>query len=288
MKNHSISQSITDRRCISMNIYLQEIAKIKLISPEKETELAKRIQNNDRKAIEEMVKANLRFVVSIAKQYRNKGLEMPDLISAGNMGLIKAAERFDEKRGFKFISFAVWWIRRYIMNALNDDSRTIRIPANQINFTNKIRKAAREFEQKNYYHPSCSELSAELGIPEYVIDSTLNSTSSTLSLDEQFSDDNQNTLYDVLFNDDNYTMDNMYNESLKCIVDKMLNLPEIDTQSRDVLKMMFGISCKELSSNQIAEELNIPLQKVYQIKYKAFEKIKSWATNNNFIGEYLS
>lgn len=289
MKNLSFGQSITDRSSLGMCKYLQEIAKYSLISPEKEVELAKRIQKGDKKAENELVTANLRYVVSVAKQYRNNGLALEDLISAGNIGLIIAARRFDEKRGFKFISYATWWIRQSIMNSLNDNSRTVRIPANVINLKNKIHKAAHDFEQKYSYTPSSEDLAEELGTTSFVIDNTLNNPTSTISIDAAFDDDNSNTLGDIISNDEDIkTIENMQSNSLKCLVNQMLNLPEIDSESRSIVKMIYGISCPVMSIREIAEEMSIPEQRVYQIKYKALGKMKDWAENGNIASEYLS
>ena len=202
MRQLKITKSITNRESASLDKYLQEIGREELITVEEEVELAGRIRKGDRRALEKLTKANLRFVVSVAKQYQNQGLSLPDLINEGNLGLIKAAEKFDETRGFKFISYAVWWIRQSILQALAEQSRIVRLPLNQVGSLNKISKALSKFEQENERRPSADEIADELGIPVDKISDTLKVQGRHISVDAPFVDGEDNSLLDVLVNDD--------------------------------------------------------------------------------------
>ena len=240
MRQLKISKSITNRESQSLDRYLQEIGREELITIEEEVELAQAIKRGDRKALDKMTRANLRFVVSVAKQYQNQGLSLPDLINEGNLGLIKAAEKFDETRGFKFISYAVWWIRQSILQALAEQARIVRLPLNQVGTLNKITKALSKFEQENERKPSSEELAKELGIPEDKITDTLKVSGRHISVDAPFVDGEDNSLLDVLVNEDAPNADRtLMNESLSKEIDQVLmNLSE---REAEIVKLFFGI-----------------------------------------------
>jgi len=224
MRQLKITKSITNRESASLDKYLQEIGREELIKVDEEVELAQRIRNGDRAALEKLTRANLRFVVSVAKQYQNQGLSLPDLINEGNLGLIKAAEKFDETRGFKFISYAVWWIRQSILQALAEQSRIVRLPLNQVGSLNKITKAFSKFEQENERKPSPEELSEELNIPVDKINDTLKVSGRHISVDAPFVEGEDNNLLDVLINDDSPMADrSLMNESLSLEIDRALS-----------------------------------------------------------------
>ena len=223
MRQLKITKSITNRESASLDKYLQEIGKEELITVEEEVELAQRIKKGDQEALEKLTKANLRFVVSVAKQYQNQGLSLPDLINEGNLGLIKAAEKFDETRGFKFISYAVWWIRQSILQALAEQSRIVRLPLNQVGSLNKINKAFARFEQEHERTPSPEELATELELPKEKVTDTLRVAGRHVSVDAPFADGEDNSLLDVLVNPDSPNADRgLINESLSTEVDRAL------------------------------------------------------------------
>ena len=243
MRQLKITKSITNRESASLDKYLQEIGREELISVEEEVELAQRIRNGDQAALEKLTRANLRFVVSVAKQYQNQGLSLPDLINEGNLGLIKAAQKFDETRGFKFISYAVWWIRQSILQALAEQSRIVRLPLNQVGSLNKISKALSKFEQENERRPSPEELANQLDIPVDKISDTLKVSGRHISMDAPFVEGEDNSLLDVLTNDDSPMADASLNrESLSKEVDRALN--QLHDREREILKMFFGIGCQ--------------------------------------------
>ena len=224
MRQLKISKSITNRESASLDKYLQEIGREDLISVEEEVELAQRIRNGDQRALDKLTRANLRFVVSVAKQYQNQGLSLPDLINEGNLGLIKAAQKFDETRGFKFISYAVWWIRQSILQALAEQSRIVRLPLNQVGSLNKISKELSKFEQENQRRPSAEELANRLDIPVEKISSTISVSGRSISVDAPFAEGEDNCMLDVLTNDDSPMADSSLNqESLSKEVDRALN-----------------------------------------------------------------
>ncbi len=252
MRQLKISKSITNRESQSLDRYLQEIGREELITIEEEVELAQAIKRGDRKALDKMTRANLRFVVSVAKQYQNQGLSLPDLINEGNLGLIKAAEKFDETRGFKFISYAVWWIRQSILQALAEQARIVRLPLNQVGTLNKITKALSKFEQENERKPSSEELAKELGIPEDKITDTLKVSGRHISVDAPFVDGEDNSLLDVLVNEDAPNADRtLMNESLSKEIDQVLmNLSE---REAEIVKLFFGIGGgQEMTSRKLA------------------------------------
>ena len=252
MRQLKITKSITNRESASLDKYLQEIGKESLITVEEEVELAQRIRKGDQEALEKLTKANLRFVVSVAKQYQNQGLSLPDLINEGNLGLIKAAEKFDETRGFKFISYAVWWIRQSILQALAEQSRIVRLPLNQVGSLNKINKAFARFEQEHERTPSPEELATELDLPREKVTDTLRVAGRHVSVDAPFADGEDNSLLDVLVNPDSPNADRgLISESLSTEVDRALET--LTERERDIIKYFFGIGCSEMTLEEIAK-----------------------------------
>ena len=250
MRQLKISKSITNRESASLDKYLQEIGREELITVEQEVELAQRIREGDQIALEKLTRANLRFVVSVAKQYQNQGLSLPDLINEGNLGLIKAAQKFDETRGFKFISYAVWWIRQSILQALAEQSRIVRLPLNQVGSLNKISKALSKFEQENERRPSPEELAETLDVPVEKIADTLKVSGRHISVDAPFVEGEDNSLLDVLANDDSPMADaTLTQESLSKEVDRALH--QLHEREREILKMFFGIGCQEMTLEEI-------------------------------------
>ena len=250
MRQLKITKSITNRESASLDKYLQEIGKEELITVEEEVELAQRIRKGDQEALEKLTKANLRFVVSVAKQYQNQGLSLPDLINEGNLGLIKAAEKFDETRGFKFISYAVWWIRQSILQALAEQSRIVRLPLNQVGSLNKINKAFARFEQEHERTPSPEELATELDLPREKVTDTLRVAGRHVSVDAPFADGEDNSLLDVLVNPDSPNADRgLISESLSTEVDRALET--LTERERDIIKYFFGIGCSEMTLEEI-------------------------------------
>ena len=255
MRQLKITKSITNRESASLDKYLQEIGKEELITVEEEVELAQRIRKGDQEALEKLTKANLRFVVSVAKQYQNQGLSLPDLINEGNLGLIKAAEKFDETRGFKFISYAVWWIRQSILQALAEQSRIVRLPLNQVGSLNKINKAFARFEQEHERTPSPEELAAELELPREKVTDTLRVAGRHISVDAPFADGEDNSLLDVLVNPDSPNADRgLINESLATEVDRALET--LTDRERDIIRYFFGIGCSEMTLEEIGEKFD--------------------------------
>ena len=261
MRQLKITKSITNRESASLDKYLQEIGREELISVEEEVELAGRIRNGDRAALEKLTKSNLRFVVSVAKQYQNQGLSLPDLINEGNLGLIKAAEKFDETRGFKFISYAVWWIRQSILQALAEQSRIVRLPLNQVGSMNKINKAYQRFEQEHERKPSAEELAE-----------TLKMSGRHVSVDAPFVEGEDNSLIDVMVNEDSPNADRgLINESLSTEIDRALQT--LTPREADILRKFFGIGRAEMTLEEIGDELHLTRERVRQIKEKAIRKL---------------
>ena len=273
MRQLKITKSITNRESASLDKYLQEIGKEELISVEEEVELAQRIKRGDQEALEKLTKANLRFVVSVAKQYQNQGLSLPDLINEGNLGLIKAAEKFDETRGFKFISYAVWWIRQSILQALAEQSRIVRLPLNQVGSLNKINKAFARFEQEHERTPSAEELANELELPKEKVTDTLRVAGRHISVDAPFADGEDNSLLDVLVNTDSPNADRgLINESLATEVERALEI--LTERERDIIRYFFGIGCSEMTLEEIGEKFDLTRERVRQIKEKAIRKLR--------------
>ena len=273
MRQLKITKSITNRESASLDKYLQEIGKEELITVEEEVELAQRIRKGDQEALEKLTKANLRFVVSVAKQYQNQGLSLPDLINEGNLGLIKAAEKFDETRGFKFISYAVWWIRQSILQALAEQSRIVRLPLNQVGSLNKINKAFARFEQEHERTPSAEELANELELPKEKVTDTLRVAGRHISVDAPFADGEDNSLLDVLVNTDSPNADKgLINESLATEVERALEI--LTERERDIIRYFFGIGCSEMTLEEIGEKFDLTRERVRQIKEKAIRKLR--------------
>lgn len=285
MRQLKITKSITNRESASLDKYLQEIGKEELITVEEEVELAQRIKKGDQEALEKLTKANLRFVVSVAKQYQNQGLSLPDLINEGNLGLIKAAEKFDETRGFKFISYAVWWIRQSILQALAEQSRIVRLPLNQVGSLNKINKAFARFEQENERTPSPEELANVLDLPKEKVSDTLRVSGRHVSVDAPFSDGEDNNLLDVLVNTDSPNADRgLINESLSTEVERAL--ATLTDRERDIIRYFFGIGCPEMTLEEIGEKFGLTRERVRQIKEKAIRRLRH-SSRNKFLKSYL-
>lgn len=285
MRQLKITKSITNRESASLDKYLQEIGKEDLITVEEEVELAQRIRKGDQKALEKLTRANLRFVVSVAKQYQNQGLSLPDLINEGNLGLIKAAEKFDETRGFKFISYAVWWIRQSILQALAEQSRIVRLPLNQVGSLNKINKAFSRFEQENERRPSPEELADSLDLPAEKVADTLRVSGRHISVDAPFVEGEDNSLLDVLVNDDSPIDDRtLINESLSTEVERALST--LTERERDIIKLFFGINTQEMTLEEIGEKFGLTRERVRQIKEKAIRRLRH-SSRSKLLKTYL-
>jgi RNA polymerase primary sigma factor len=288
MRQLKITQTFTNRDSQSLEMYFNEISKVDLLTTEEEVSLAKRIKQGDKAALDKLTKANLRFVVSVAKQYQNRSLSLNDLINEGNLGLVKAAQRFDETRGFKFISYAVWWIRQSIMQALAEQSRIVRLPLNRTGALNRIKTVASELEQKYEREPTAEELAAILEMDSKEVTNTLLAGSKQLSVDAPFTEGESNSLLDVLENNDadETDQDLAYTSSLKIEMERALST--LTERERQVIRMFFGIGTEEpLSLEQIGEILDLTRERVRQIKEKALKKLRSSAKQRNLLAEYL-
>ncbi len=287
MRQLKITKSITNRESQSLEKYLQEIGKVDLLTPEEEVDLAKRIKEGDQEALEKLTKANLRFVVSVAKQYQNQGLSLSDLINEGNLGLIKAAQRFDETRGFKFISYAVWWIRQSILQALAEQSRIVRLPLNKVGSLNKINKAFSELEQAFEREPSPEELAEMLEITTEEVETTLGVAARHVSMDAPFVDGEDNSLLDVLENGGTPNTDKQlaYSESLRKEIDRSLST--LTDRQCDVIKLYFGIGVEHpMSLEDIGERFGLTRERVRQIKDKAINKLRT-KSRSKLLKHYL-
>ena len=287
MRQLKITKSITNRESQSLEKYLQEIGKVELITPEEEVKLAIRIKQGDQSALEKLTKANLRFVVSVAKQYQNQGLTLPDLINEGNLGLIKAAQRFDETRGFKFISYAVWWIRQSILQALAEQSRIVRLPLNKVGLTNRISKAFSQLEQEFEREPTPEELATLLDMDADEISATLGVAARHVSMDQPLSDGEDSTLIDVLINHNAVSTDNelVFKASLRTEIDRSLST--LTERQKDVIRFFFGIGVDHaLSLEDIGEHFNLTRERVRQIKDKAITKLRT-ASRCKLLKTYL-
>lgn len=272
MRQLKITKSITNRTP-SLERYLQDIAKEELINSEEEVELARRIKQGDNHAVEKLTKANLRFVVSVAKQYQNQGLSLPDLINEGNMGLIKAARKFDETRGFKFISYAVWWIRQSIMQALAEQSRTIRLPLNQVGSLNRVNRAFADFEQKFERHPTQEEIAELLEIPIEKVKDALSSSGKPVSMDAPFKEDEEGTLLDVMPDEDLPDVDEkLQAESLKREIERALG--SLNEREKAIIRMFYGLNSKPWKLEDIALQMELTRERVRQIKERAIRKLR--------------
>ena len=285
MRQLKITKSITNRESASLDKYLQEIGKEELITVEEEVELAQRIKKGDRSALEKLTRANLRFVVSVAKQYQNQGLSLPDLINEGNLGLIKAAEKFDETRGFKFISYAVWWIRQSILQALAEQSRIVRLPLNQVGSLNKINKAFAKFEQENERIPSTEELADVLELTKEKIADTMRVSGRHVSVDAPFIEGEDNSLLDVLVNSDSPVADRaLIAESLVREIERAL--ATLTERERDIIKLFFGIGVQEMTLEEIGEKFGLTRERVRQIKEKAIRRLRH-TSRSKLLKSYL-
>ena len=285
MRQLKITKSITNRESASLDKYLQEIGHEDLITVEEEVELAQRIRKGDQKALEKLTKANLRFVVSVAKQYQNQGLSLPDLINEGNFGLIKAAEKFDETRGFKFISYAVWWIRQSILQAIAEQSRIVRLPLNQVGSVNKINRILNKFEQEHERRPSIDEIAASVDIPEDKIEDALKVNNRHISVDAPFVDGEENSLLDVLPNADAPTTDYaLVAESLRNEINRALLT--LNERERQIIEAFFGINQPEMTLEEIGDKYGLTRERVRQIKEKAIRRLRH-NTKNKLLKAYL-
>lgn len=285
MRQLKITVAITSRGSEALEHYLQDISKEEMVSTDEEVELAKRIRQGDKNALERLVKANLRFVVSVAKQYQGQGLELTDLINEGNVGLINAAMKFDETRGFKFISYAVWWVRQSILQALADKSRLVRLPLNQIGYVSKVNHFYHDFMQKNNRAPSLDEVADALGMEKSKVNAALLTSGKHISMNAPLIDDEDSCLLDLLTNDDKGNADSsLISDSLKEEVHHALDLlPERESQ---VIRMYFGINTPELSLEEIGKKLNLSRERVRQIKEKALTLLRN-AQIGSVLKEYL-
>ena len=282
MRQLKIVKQVTNRETASLEKYLQEIGRVDLISPEEEVILAQRIRQGDQKALERLTKANLRFVVSVSKQYQNQGLSLPDLINEGNVGLIKAAQRFDETRGFKFISYAVWWIRQSILQAIAEQSRIVRLPLNKVGVMSKINKAYARLEQELGREPHIEEVAALLDIHESEVKESLSNVARHVSMDAPLIQDEDTTMYDVLRSDDNrYSPETgLINESLRQEIDRVMDT--LPAREADVIRLYFGLEGKyQLTLEEIGEKFDLTRERVRQIKEKALRHLKQASKNKN-------
>ena len=285
MRQLKISKSITNRESASLDKYLQEIGHEELLSVDEEVELAQKIKKGDRQALERLTRANLRFVVSVAKQYQNQGLSLPDLINEGNVGLIKAAEKFDETRGFKFISYAVWWIRQSILQAIAEQSRIVRLPLNQVGSVNKINRELNKFEQEHERRPSVDEIADRIDLPEDKIEEAMKVNNRHISMDAPFVDGEDNSLLDVLADNDMPMADKaLVQESLRKEIDRAIEL--LNDREQKVVRAFFGIGSPEMTLEEIGEKYNLTRERVRQIKEKAIRRLRH-NTKNKLLKTYL-
>lgn len=286
MRQLKITKQVTNRDTPSLDKYLQEIGRVDLITPEEEVELARRIRNGDNEALRKLINANLRFVVSVAKQYQNQGMSLPDLINEGNLGLMKAAQRFDETRGFKFISYAVWWIRQAILQGLAEQARIVRLPVNKIGSINRINRAYARLEQEYEREPNSQEIAEMLQMVPDDVKEALKTNSRTLSMDAPISGEEDNTMYDVLQSSETPSPDrNLINESLAYEIERALST--LSSRESKVLKLYFGLGMKHpYTLEEIGEELNLTRERVRQIKEKAIKRIQ-YTTRCRILKSYL-
>ena len=286
MRQLKITKSITNRESRSLDKYLQEIGKEELINAEEEVELARRIKQGDQLALEKLTRANLRFVVSVAKQYQNQGLSLPDLINEGNLGLIKAAQRFDETRGFKFISYAVWWIRQSILQAIAEHSRIVRLPLNQVGSLNKLNKAFSKLEQQFEREPTEEELAQQLGLAEDKVKDSIQISGRHISMDAPLVSGEESTLYDVMVNSDSPKADrDLLKESLQMEIERTLDT--LSEREKEIIKLYFGIGMNHgLTIDEIGEKFDLTRERVRQIKEKALKRLRQ-STRSRLLRSYL-
>ncbi|MCF6333380.1 MAG: RNA polymerase sigma factor RpoD/SigA [Draconibacterium sp.] len=286
MRQLKISKQVTNRDTLSLDKYLHEIGKVELLSAEKEVELAKRIKSGDQKALQTLIKANLRFVVSVAKQYQNQGLSLPDLINEGNLGLIKSADRFDETRGFKFISYAVWWIRQSILQALAEQARIVRLPLNKIGSLNKINKAFNKLEQEYQREPTIDEVAKLIETKPELVEDSLKFSSIHLSMDAPLREEEANNMYDVMLNEDSPKPDeNLMDSSLRQEIERSLST--LGNREAEILRFYFGLSGNHPHTlEEIGDEFGLTRERVRQIKEKAIKKLRN-QYRNRLLKSYL-
>jgi RNA polymerase primary sigma factor len=286
MRQLKISKQVTNRETASLDKYLQEIGRVELITADEEVSLAQRIRAGDRAALEKLTKANLRFVVSVSKQYQNQGLSLPDLINEGNLGLIKAANRFDETRGFKFISYAVWWIRQSILQALAEQSRIVRLPLNKIGAINKINKAYARLEQEFEREPNYEEIAVLLEISETEVKDSIRNSGRHVSMDAPLMQDEDNNMYDVLRSDDIPTPESgLIYESLRKEVERAIST--LTPRESDVIRFYFGLNGSyPMTLEEIGEKFELTRERVRQIKEKAIRRLKT-TSRSNILQSYL-
>ena len=286
MRQLKITKQVTNRDTLSLDKYLHEIGKVELLSAEKEVELAKRIKKGDRAALETLIKANLRFVVSVSKQYQNQGLSLPDLINEGNLGLIKAAERFDETRGFKFISYAVWWIRQSILQALAEQARIVRLPLNKIGSINKVNKAFSKLEQEFQREPTVDEVADLMESKPELVEDSMNFSSIHVSMDAPLREEEGNNLYDVMLNDDSPNPeDSLLDDSLRQEIER--SLATLGDREAEILRFYFGLKGYQSHTlEEIGDEFGLTRERVRQIKEKAIKKLKN-QYRNRLLKSYL-
>lgn len=281
MKNLTINQSITNRSDASINLYFKDVSKLPMISPEEEIELAKKIQNGNKSAESKLIKANLRFVISVAKQYQNKGLDLVDLIQEGNLGLIEGARRYNPDRGIKFISYAVWWIRQSILKAISDQCRTVRVPMGQIVNMGKISKVSEKFEQEHGRNPSTIELEDLVNLDSKKIGLSFSSTYKSISLESPFSDDENGNLLDIIPNTNAMDCDEGLNkEDLIKIMNKIISkLPPRDS---DVIRLTYGIGIQQMTIDEIANRFGVGCERIRQIQHNAIKRLRTKYKNKLF------
>ena len=286
MRQLKITKQVTNRDTLSLDKYLHEIGKVELLSAEKEVELAKRIKKGDRNALEQLIKANLRFVVSVSKQYQNQGLSLPDLINEGNLGLIKAAERFDETRGFKFISYAVWWIRQSILQALAEQARIVRLPLNKIGSINKINKTFNKLEQEYQRDPTIDEVADMMESSAELVEESMNFSNVHVSMDAPLRDEEVNNMYDVMLNEESPSPDSgLINNSLRKEIER--SLATLGDREAEILRYYFGLNgISPHTLEEIGDEFGLTRERVRQIKEKAIKKLRN-QYRNRLLKAYL-
>ena len=279
MRQLKITKQVTNRDTLSLDKYLHEIGKVELLSAEEQVEMAKKIRKGDRKSLDLLIKSNLRFVVSVAKQYQNQGLSLPDLINEGNLGLIKAAERFDETRGFKFISYAVWWIRQSILQSLAEQSRIVRLPLNKIGSINKINKAVNKLEQEFQREPTIEELAELMEAKPDLIENTMNFSNIHVSMDAPLRDEELNNMYDIMLNEDSPSPDTeLIDSSLRKEIERSLST--LSQREADIIRYYFGLNNYQPHTlEEIGDEFGLTRERVRQIKEKAIKKLKNHYRN---------
>ena len=285
MRQLKIIKSFTNRESDSLDKYLQDIGHEELLTLDEEVELAQRIREGDSKALEKLTRANLRFVVSVAKQYQNQGLSLPDLINEGNIGLIKAAHKFDETRGFKFISYAVWWIRQSILQAIAEQGRPVRLPLNQVSSVNKINKALNKFEQENERRPSVEEIASSTDLPQEKIEEAIKANTKQVSMDAPFKDGEESSLADVLYSEDSPSTDaELLKQSLR--EEMAMALSVLNERERNVITAFYGIGQAEMTMDEIGKKFGLTRERVRQIRERALRRLRQ-QTQNKMLKAYL-